>query len=346
MLGRHLLNQDQALLSAPTEPRIRTMTREMAACARAVGVFRLVAGLGLLVCLLWAFWPMLARMAQRWVSDPQYSHGYLVPGFALWLLWFRRQHLVGVTPRFSWWGIPILLFGLGMYLAGVFYYYDSIAQAALLPALVGFCVVLGGWTALRWAWPAIGFLVFMLPLPFRLEIMLSHPLRRICTLASTYLLQTCGFPAVSEGNVILLNDWPLGVAEACSGLSMLVVFFAISTAMVLVIQRPLLDKIVVVVSAAPIAVIANVIRITATGILGAWFGREAADKFFHNAAGLVLMMPVALGLLWFELWFLRRLFVEVPPETKQPAAPLKPALFAGMSSNGDKKKEMKKSRKS
>jgi exosortase len=143
-------------------------------------------------------------------------------------------------------------------------------------------------------------------------VALTDPLQRIATLASTFALQTIGLPALADGNVILLNDVELGIVEACSGLRMLVIFFALSTAVVLVIKRRPWEKALLVASAVPIALVANVTRITVTGVLHETAGREIADAVFHDLAGW-LMMPLALGLLWVELKLLSRLLLDTAP---------------------------------
>lgn len=272
-------------------------------------------GLVLGAGVLWAYWTTLAEMKQRWATDPQYSHGFLVPLFALVLLWYRRD-LLGrnASLRVNWWGLPLLLIGMALRLASAQFYFGWLDGISLLPTAAGAVLLLGGWPLLRWSWPAIGFLIFMLPLPFRAEVALSQPLRRIATVASTYLLQTLGLPAIAEGNTILLNDFPIGVAEACSGLSMLLTFFALTSGVVLVVRRPLLDKVVLLLSAAPIALMANIARITTTGVVGTFFGPETG-KQFHDQGGW-FMMPVGLGLLWLEVWFLSRLLVT--PESTRP----------------------------
>ena len=122
----------------------------------------------------------------------------------------------------------------------------------------------------------------------------------VATVAGTWLLQTLGFSAFAEGNVIRLGEVRIGVVEACSGLSMLLVFFALATAAILVTRRPLLDRILIVASAIPIAIGSNVVRITVTAILYKTAGSRIADLVFHDLAGW-LMMPLALGFLWAEL---------------------------------------------
>src|SRR4029077_18020581 len=108
---------------------------------------------------------------------------------------------------------------------------------------------------LGWAWPSMVFLAFMVPLPYRIETALGAPLQAIATTASTFLLQTLGFMAFAEGNVIELDEAQIGVADACNGLSMLVTFIALSTAAALVVRRPLVDRLVLVISSIPVALL-------------------------------------------------------------------------------------------
>jgi exosortase len=263
---------------------------------------------------LFTYWPTLGTLSDKWLHDPQYSHGYLVPIFAAWLLWSRRSQLASAPFRPNWWGIPLLLASILLHLAGAYIYFDWLDAVSILPCLAGLFVMWRGWPALRWSWPALAFLLFMIPLPFRFETALAMPLQRIATLTSTYVMQTIGLPALAEGNTILLNRGRIGVVEACSGLSMMMIFFALSTAVALLIKRPLLDKVVIILAAAPIAVIANVARITVTGVAHELLSPEIANAIFHDWAGW-LMMPFALGLLWLVLWTLSRL-LGVPTKTE------------------------------
>ncbi len=258
---------------------------------------------------LWAYWTTLEGTAQHWALDPMYSHGYLVPGFALLLLWFRRDRLADGPLNPSWWGLLPILAAVGMRLTGTYVYFVWLEEISLLPCLAGLVLMAGGKQAWRWAWPAIGFLFFMIPLPYRISAALTGPLQQVATLASTFLLQTLALPALADGNVIRLNDQEINIVEACSGLRMLVVFFALATAVALVLRRPLWEKIVLVGSALPIALVVNVLRITATGVLFETLGSEWARAVFHDLAGW-LMMPVGLLFLGLELKLLTHLVLE------------------------------------
>ena len=109
---------------------------------------------------------------------------------------------------------------------------------SFVPAVVGVFLLVGGWKTIRWAGPAIAFLIFMFPLPGFLDARLLAPLQKVATLSSTYLLQTMGIPSYSEGNRIVIGEVQLGVVEACSGLRMLTIFVALAVAITLVTDRP------------------------------------------------------------------------------------------------------------
>ena len=275
-------------------------------------------------CVLWSLWPALASMADRWSSDPRYAHGYFVPMFSVALLWMRRAKVMtGVTPGKSTWGLAFVTLGAALQLVGGYFRVNTIEGLALLPYLAGLSLLLGGWRALDWAWPAIAFLIFMIPLPWRVENALGPPLQYVATVVSTYLLQTLGFMAFAEGNVIQLSEARIGVVDACSGLSMLITFIALSTASALVVKRPLLDRIVLVVSSVPVALVANIIRITVTGILHDTMGGHAADTFYHDLAGW-LMIPLALVLYWLEIWVLSHILIEIKDDAPRVLDLLRP----------------------
>jgi exosortase len=275
----------------------------------------LLAGAAALAVLLWVYGPVLAGLIHRWAHDSRYSHGWLVPLFSLYLLWSRRERLIGKSPAPTWWGLPVLLAGLALAAGGSYLYFDWLNGVSLLPCLAGLTLLLGGRAALAWAWPALAFLAFMLPLPFRLEVALAGPLQRVATVLSTYALQTFGFAAFSEGNVIRMGEVRIGVVEACSGLSMLLIFFALSTAFAVVVRRPPWERLLLAASAVPIAVLANVTRVSVTGALHKVAGREVADYVYHDLAGW-LMMPLALGMLFCELRLLAWVLVPRPAQER------------------------------
>jgi exosortase len=291
-------------------------TPSPATTARSTAYF----ALGIFAAILWAYWPPFYEMWRKWATDPQYSQGYIVPLFAAVLVWLRRDELRSDECQPSWWGALFLLVGVAVRLAGTVLYNAWLEGISLLPVLWGVTLLLAGWRGLACTWYAVAFLVFMIPLPYRVETGLSHPLQRLATLSSTYLLQTLGFPAFAEGNVIVLNEERIGIIEACNGLGMLMLFFALAVAMAILSDRPLIDRLLLVVAAVPIAVLANTIRISATAIVSDTISRELADKIFHDLGGW-LMMPLALGMLWgflklFDLIIITDRYADEPLEVE------------------------------
>jgi exosortase len=279
--------------------------------ARPITNWPLIVSLAVLALgLLWAFWPILSAMAERWSNDPRYAHGYLVPMFSLALLWMRRSQRPRGELRPSSRGLAFIASGAVVLLVGGYFRQGTIEGLAILSFLAGVAMLVGGWPAVRWSWPSIMFLFFMIPLPWRIENALGPPLQWLATLASTFTLQTLGFMAFAEGNVIQLNDAQIGVVEACSGLSMVITFITLSVGMALVVNHcPLLDKILLVLSAIPVALLANVARITLTGVLHETISGQIAGKFYHDLAGWV-MIPFALVLYWCEIWLFSHILVE------------------------------------
>ncbi|MFO0936664.1 MAG: exosortase/archaeosortase family protein [Gemmataceae bacterium] len=256
------------------------------------------------VTLLVAFAKPMAETASVWFSKADYSHGFLVPLFSGWLLWRRRGEM---QPGESW-PHPIGLVFFAAAAAGLVVGTLNIAKEtcqglAFICACIGIVTMFfGGLKSLRWAWPAILFLIFMFPLPYTFEQSLAMKLRRIATLAANYALQLFGQPSyiAGTGTVISVGETRLDVQHACSGLTMLLTFIALSAAYAAITVRPWTDRLLILLSSIPIAIFCNVLRIFVTGHVYIWGFNKLGDAIVHDLAGW-LMMPVALGLIWFEL---------------------------------------------
>ncbi len=257
----------------------------------------------------WSFKSELSWCWETWSADPNYSHGFLVIPVSLWIFWRRLREPV---PRLSqpWqlgWILLLVLLG-----ARTFFYergFQWTAAASLPLVLACLALTLGGWTFLQRSWPALVFLFFMLPLPTRVNGLLAQPLQGLATSASVTLLKISGLWVLAEGNVIYVGKQPIMVAEACNGLSMMMTLAATVAAAVFILPVPAWIRVVLGLSVAPIALIANILRITATAWSVQWFGPEIGGSRAHDAAGW-LMMPLALVLVFVEMMLLRRLVVE------------------------------------
>jgi exosortase len=266
---------------------------------------------GLAAVIVLAYWNALTPVVDSWSSD-QYSHGFLVPVFAVLLIAMLREPFQRVTTSERWWGVAIVGCGLLLRMIAGYFHALTLDAVSIIPTLAGVFVIAGGWSAFRWSWAPVAFLIFMIPLNADLEHRFLDPLQRIATLASTFTLQTLGLDAFNTGSQIIIGGTlRLNVEEACSGLRMATIFLALSVALSMIVNRPWWTKAVIVLSGIPIAIIANVIRIVVTALLFRMLGPDAEfpKHFFHGLAGW-FMMPIALLIMYLEMLILDRLFIE------------------------------------
>jgi exosortase len=282
-----------------------------------------VAWLLVAAAFLWFYWSSMQYLVRTWYSQEDYQHGFFVPFFALFLLWHRRA-MIPSAAQGSLWGLPLFVLWAVMRWVAVYFNYGTLPELSMLPFFAGVAIFVGGWQGLAWSWPAIVFLFFMMPLPAAVQGMASEQLQDVATRISTYVIQTLGIAAVAQGNVIQLAEKPLEVARACSGLRMMMLFFALCIGAAFISRRPLWERLLMIASAAPIAVVSNVARIVITGVLYEIAGRwpsvidlETAGETIHNWAGYA-MMPIGLLLLLAEMSLLSRLMIST--ESERPLA--------------------------
>ncbi|MCO6454702.1 MAG: exosortase/archaeosortase family protein [Pirellulaceae bacterium] len=261
---------------------------------------------GLLAACAWANWPVLVELVQTWSREPDYSHGFFVVPLAGWMLWLRRESYPGLAPNFAWPALGLLGLSTAMRATAAVFYVDALDGWSLVLWVAGVVWLLGGVRLLGWAWPAVFFLLFAIPLPFRAEHLLSWQLQRVATSISTWVLQCLGQPALGEGNTIQLGEHRLEVEQACSGLRIFVGIAALSFFYVVVVRRAWWVRLLLLGAALPIALVANATRIVLTGLLYNLVSSEAAQTFSHDLAGYV-MLPLAAALFALVLWYLGQL---------------------------------------
>jgi len=251
----------------------------------------------------------------QWNRDPNYSYGFFVIPIAALIFWSRRGRIdrAKLAPR--WWGFLPLVAVVALRFP-LFEWNQQYVEMATIPLVVaGLVLALGGWHLLRVALPSVVFLFLMLPLPQSVNVLMSRPLQTVATIGSVAVLELLGMPVMSEGNVIVIGAEPLEVARACNGLSMLLSFVTLIAATVILVRRPAWERLILLLSAVPIALVSNILRIVATALAYHYLGQEAGEKMMHDLAGYA-MMPLALALVYLELRALSWLFLEV--ETSDP----------------------------
>jgi exosortase len=266
-----------------------------------------------------SYWSTIAGLIKEWRLNEDYSVGALVPFVAVWLVWHERKGLAECRVAACWWGIVVILLAQGARLYGLLFMFESAERYSLVLTIIGVVLLVGGREISRRLLWVFLFLLLMVPLPGRVHNMISGPLQSVATAGAVFMLELSGVTLTREGNVILLNEnVPLAVAEACSGLRMLTAFVVVSATMAYVVNRPRWQKAVLLFSSVPIAIVCNLIRLFVTAQLYLVASSEMAEKFFHDFAGLT-MMPLAVLLLAGELLLMNKL---VTPESGSSSSPL------------------------
>jgi exosortase len=269
-----------------------------------------VGGTILAAAFTWAYWPTLVDLVRAWDREPDYSHGFFVAPLALYFLWARRDRFPGLSARWAWPGLILIGLSIVWRMLGARFHVDAADGWSILVWAAGVAWLLGGWRVLWWSLPSVGFLWFMVPLPWRVERWVSLPLQGLATKISCWALVSLGQPAFPEGNVINISGFKLEIEQACSGLRIFVGIAALAFAYLILVRRAWWEKALLLVSVIPIALIANSTRIIVTALLYQYVSGEAAHKFTHDVAGYV-MIPFAAALFGLVLWYLGKLIRKV-----------------------------------
>ena len=224
-------------------------------------------------------------------------------------------------------GFFILVEGLAIALFGIHPgHNDFVWDFGMVVTLFGVVLMLTGWDVMKIAWFPIVFLVCALPWPGLVYSWIAGPLQTLAARAAVMTLRFTGVDILRSGTKMLMmvpnaatgqdELRVLNVAEACAGLRSLMTFITVAAAVAFLSARPLWQKIVITVSAVPIAIFCNVIRVTGQGLLDRYWSQELAEGFAHQFVGLVMMIPAFL-LILLVCWLLDHLFVDEVDEAER-----------------------------
>jgi exosortase D (VPLPA-CTERM-specific) len=294
-----------ALPARPTRPRVTALALALALAA----------------VLIFAGWDSLARMVEREWDNEEYNHCWLILPIALFLAATRYRELVAVPWTRSWAGVALAGVGLVMMLLGNLSAVATITQYSVIVTFWGVVWAMLGTAAVRTVWPALAYLVFLVPLPDFLQVQLSAQLQLISSQFGVVVIRMAGLPVYLEGNVIDLGKVQLAVAEACSGLRYLFPLMSFGFLCAAIFAAPAWQRVVVFLTTIPITVLMNSLRIGIIGILVNYYGSEHAEGFTHFFEGWVIFM-LCVGILFLEMWamcrvtgrsLLRSLQLDTPP---------------------------------
>lgn len=244
----------------------------------------------LLVLAAWLYLHILARLALQWWSDPNFSHGFFVPAFALFVIWQDRNQIRSLPDETSAWGLPLILFSLCVLVVGVFGAELFLSRISLILLVAGMIVFLRGWPTFHLLLFPLLFLVLMVPIPAIVFSQVTFPLQLFASRLAAWLLPVLGVPVLREGNIINLPAMPLEVADACSGIRSLLSLTTLAIMYGYLMEKRVKVRVILALASIPIAVAANAFRIVGTGLLVQYWDPDKAQGFFHEFSGWLMFV--------------------------------------------------------
>jgi len=266
------------------------------------------------------YWSTFQRLIANWSEDANYSHGYLIMPIAAYLVWERRARLTALPVRGSWLAFGVFLVGVGILLAGLLGSELFISRVSLLVVLAGIIGFLFGWAHVRaLAFPLL-FLLLMIPIPAIIFNRITFPLQLLASQAGEWAISAVNIPVLREGNVLILANTQLEVAQACSGIRSLVSLITLGIVYGYFTDSRAWVRVFIVAATIPVAIVANGARVAGTGMLAHWWGPDAAEGFFHEFSGWIVFL-VAFAM----ILFIQKLIQRFAPDRKTPAVIAPPA---------------------
>ena len=242
--------------------------------------------------LVWAtaFAPIVPAMVNNWFNHSDNSHALLVPLVSLYFIWEKRKEIRSVQIKGSNAGLLLLTLCLLIYIVSFVGGIAFFCRLMLVPSLIAIVWGSLGTAMLRLLAFPLGFLFFMIPVPDTLLSLVSFPLQLLATKISADLISYCSIPVYREGNMLFFLNTQLEVAEACSGIRSIMSLTMISAIFAYISTGEVWRRVVIVLAAVPIAFIANILRVTGTGVLAHFHGDKVARGFLHDFSGFAVFI--------------------------------------------------------
>jgi exosortase len=255
------------------------------------------------------YYHILARLVMDWWTDPNFSHGFLVPIFSGFVVWRSRKRLADLPMQPSWFGLAVVAGALGILIVGVLGVEFFLSRSSLVFLIAGLVIYFLGWRHFRAMLFPWAFLFFMIPIPAIVFNQVAFPLQFLAARLASSLLDLFGVPVLRQGNIIQLPAMALEVAQACSGIRSLMSLGALAVIYGYFLETRYLPRVLLALAAIPIAVVANGLRVMGTGLLGYYWDPDKAEGFFHTFSGwvifvisLVLLFSIHALLRWIGSW--------------------------------------------
>jgi exosortase len=237
-----------------------------------------------------AYLRVLQKLVLDWWQFPDFSHGFLVPPFAAYVLWRKRERLLRTPISPTWSGVALVAFGLLILLVGIYGSELFLSRVSLVLVLAGLVLSFGGREMLAETRFALLILLLAIPIPAIVYSQITLPLQMLASKLASALLPLFGVPVLRDGNIIQLPVMTLEVAEACSGIRSLMSLLTLSIFYGYFLDRSMWQRTVLAIFSVPIAIAANAVRILGTGLCVQYWDPDKATGFFHEFSGWVMFL--------------------------------------------------------
>jgi exosortase len=246
----------------------------------------------LLVTVLLALYaPVLVHLVRQWWTDPDYSHGFLVPLLSAYLIWQRRDKLAAVARKPSNWGVLVVLGSLGLLFLGSLGAELFLTRISIIGTICGLIAYFSGWKLLRAMAFPLAFLLFAVPIPVIIYNEIVFPLQFVASRFATSCLETLNlFPIMREGNVLIMPGMRLQVVEACSGIRSLMSLLALAAGYGYLAEKSTVVRWFLFLAMVPLAIVSNGTRVMITALMTNYIGPKAAEGFMHEFSGWVIFV--------------------------------------------------------
>jgi exosortase A len=266
--------------------------------------------------LLLVYWQVFRKLLYDWGHDDNYSHGFLIVPVALYFVWERRDALRAIQPRPTWFGLVVFAGGIFVLLAGILGSELFLSRISLLGVLTGGILFLYGWAHLRALAFPLAFLLLMIPIPAIIFNQIAFPLQLLASRVGEVVIASADVPVLREGNVLVLANTSLEVAEACSGIRSLISLLTLGIVFGYFTDKRLWVRTAIALSTIPVAIVSNAARVAGTGLAAHRWGPSVAQGFLHEFSGWVVFVVAFLLMLGIQ-----QIIVRAVPAQDAQAAP-------------------------
>ena len=246
--------------------------------------------LGMMVLYVPTFYDLFTGL---WATEAQ-AQGPIIFSLALWLMyrqWPLMMEKSAGKPPAAIAGWIVFVIGLILFIFGRALEVLVFEVGSLIWVMTAILLIKRGGSALKVVWFPLFFMLFMIPLPGALVIMLTMPMKMAVSYVTEQILYWANYPIARDGVILQIGQYQLLVADACAGLQTLLTLESLGLFYLNVVHySSLFRNVTLAILIIPISFAANVIRVTTLTLITYYFGDAAGQGFLHGFAGMVLFL--------------------------------------------------------